>query len=826
MRKLFHLFLLFTPFVNAQDYAMSKADFEMHYPLPKDGKWCISSSSDSAVPVSKLYDTIHFCSSISGFPYFLAISENTYQLFDPGLEELSRGNYFDFLCHNDVLYIQRKNDWLEISLLTSQEKLIQADSIVAIDQIIYVFKNHKMGLIEYQTNIPPIYDRIAPFVDPNTAYSDDIYLVLNDGRFGVINQDGEVVIPPVASIVQLGKFGIIKYKVGTWKYLLPNKTILEPNGKEIHFYSDNLYKIYNSYRTKATLYENEEVIIKIGKYDDVFPLYGFWAVRKNGKIGLLNEKYDLIKEPFCDQIEVTHDFIVTSESEHIAYLKYLIGDKWGLMDRKGQIIFSANYSNILEVIETKGGLDIKIAIDGYVGVINESEEVIIPVEYDNVVRSGKGYTVQRNQLVGYRNSVGDEILKTSYTGYRRALAFGLSENSLMAFQNVKTITFVNMEAEILPLLPCIDFSYGNDMLKCYYFDRIEVHVIENGKITETTKYPQIRKVQFISSLKRANRYGRLGGFNETTLELNQQSGLYGARFKLKNGMGLKPTYPHCQESVFNDFFDGGTFEDSVLVFQFRNFPMLKTYRVFNWMNQSDGSFENDVILSSRIFILNDWYGGSCDCSVLRATRDMTWISPNKKDRIDPLIATNGLLYDERIDQIYQKVYVGGEFEFVPISDADISMMDYFNYLNNGRNVWFTSTEEAMLIMDPTKGVRFSKGKLAIRDTRDSWRVPFKYDVSEFKELGVFYAFKKEKGTTWNLCKDLETKDKFIENILSAEESSLNYGLIVEKKVGQTSKKAIYNIEMEAETKFLYDDIIPAGGFGYLVRIGQKYSYIL
>jgi hypothetical protein len=214
---------------------------------------------------------------------------------------------------------------------------------------------------------------------------------LDKGKYGLVDCTGKVILQPIASIIQHEQFGIIKYKELNWKYLFKDGKTVNPLGCEIHFYSENQYKIYDKDRTKGTLYSKHKIQTNTLIYDDIFPNIEmtYFTVRQNNKIGLLNNVFKLIIPPFCDQHE---------EIEKSNQLKYLIGEKWGVIDYNGKIITKANYHNILEIIKVDNQELYKVANNDKIGIIDKHETIIIPIEYQNLNQYEKGYVVQKGTI--------------------------------------------------------------------------------------------------------------------------------------------------------------------------------------------------------------------------------------------------------------------------------------------------------------------------------------------------------------------------------------------------------------------------------------------
>lgn len=832
MKHFFILSILVYSFSSFCQQRENQQNDQLFYPKEQEGKWFFSNLIDTINQTNSLYDTIHFCTYGYDPTYFIAVKNQNFDLFDSQLKRITTGKIADYLCTENNLFIKWQKEWTRYQFSENKLSYFQADSISTTNDLTYVFHQNKTGLIKENTFIPPTYYRLIPFEDHKQNYPTPLFLTLDKGKYGLIDQTGKTIIESIASIIQHEEFGILKYKEGNWKYLFPDGKIVDPLGCEIHIYSNKHYKIYDKKRSKGTFYVNHKILENIQMYDDIFPLNNsnYFAVKQNNKIGLLNTSFKLIIHPFCDQIEMIEAVRIGNSNEYndSKLLKYLIGEKWGIMDYNGTKIIEAKYDNILEIQKTENGLLFKIAMNEKVGLIDKQERVIIPIEYDNFGRFGNGYVVQNNKKIGYLDLHAKEVLKLEYNSFHSDFwKFGLDyKDHIIAFVKGNTYTLINWNAQQILPIPCIDYEYSNNIIKCYYKDRIEVHVMENGNSIELTTYPNIQSVNFYKEIKHS---GTLGGYPETRLELNQLTGLYGARYELKAGLGLSPTYTHRQKTMFSDWFEAGVIEDSTIIFTQNSFPTLTAYDLFNWMNCSGGRFHSSIILGTEIFNSSGSNRDSDDSYILYKNNPIQWLTSSNKDKVDKNIEAYGLLYNKQINSNFQEVYIGGEIKIVSIREADLSLIDYFNYLNAGENLWFADLEQAKKIMNPNLGVKFINGKVALRDTRDHNRIGFNYDIDEFigSNQWNYVRYKKTGQNTWTICNDLDFKKAPIDNLLSIQCSESQYKefIIIEKQIDNQTKKGIYSTNLKPITEVIYDNIIYAGSLGFLVQKDGAYFYI-
>lgn len=204
------------------------------------------------------------------------------------------------------------------------------------------------------------------------------YTVYEDGKFGVINNDGETVIEPTYDEM----------------IVIPN------NSKPIFICTYDVDDANGTYKTKAINEKNEEILTgydKIEAIDNFDSKQNIWyednvlRVSKNGKYGIIN--FDGQEVLPCEYDEITALKGVTSN------LIVKKDDNVGLVNEKGQTIIKTEYKNILTLKEGYKSEYIIVNEDNQYGLISTSGTVLIDPGFEEVKYLGSSnlYAVKEDE---------------------------------------------------------------------------------------------------------------------------------------------------------------------------------------------------------------------------------------------------------------------------------------------------------------------------------------------------------------------------------------------------------------------------------------------
>ena len=268
--------------------------------------------------------------------------------------------------------------------------------------------------------------------DKKKVKSYSYYTVYENGKFGVINNEGETVInPEYTEIVLIPNkdvpISICTYDLndqdGTYKTKVINQkneeifkeyskveAIDNFDSKQNIWYEDDVLRVEKDGKYGLINFEGKEVLPC--DYDEITALKGVTnnlLVKKDGKVGLVNEKGQTIvnteykdiktlKEGYKNEYIIVNDnnqygiisttgtVIIEPKYEDVKYLNnsemFAIKDAgvWKLINKDNQILIDGGYDNIIEA----KGENVVVEKGGKYGVVTTKNEEKIPVEYEQI----------------------------------------------------------------------------------------------------------------------------------------------------------------------------------------------------------------------------------------------------------------------------------------------------------------------------------------------------------------------------------------------------------------------------------------------------------
>ena len=268
--------------------------------------------------------------------------------------------------------------------------------------------------------------------DKKKVKSYSYYTVYENGKFGVINNEGETVInPEYTEIVLIPNKDVpifictydLNDQDGTYKTKVINQkneeifkeyskveAIDNFDSKQNIWYEDDVLRVEKDGKYGLINFEGKEVLPC--DYDEITALKGVTnnlLVKKDGKVGLVNEKGQTIvnteykdiktlKEGYKNEyiivdennqygiISTTGTVIIEPKYEDVKYLNnsemFAIKDAgvWKLINKDNQILIDGGYDNIIEA----KGENVVVEKGGKYGVVTTKNEEKIPVEYEQI----------------------------------------------------------------------------------------------------------------------------------------------------------------------------------------------------------------------------------------------------------------------------------------------------------------------------------------------------------------------------------------------------------------------------------------------------------
>ena len=268
--------------------------------------------------------------------------------------------------------------------------------------------------------------------DKKKVKSYSYYTVYENGKFGVINNEGETVInPEYTEIVLIPNKDVpifictydLNDQDGTYKTKVINQkneeifkeyskveAIDNFDSKQNIWYEDDVLRVEKDGKYGLINFEGKEVLPC--DYDEITALKGVTnnlLVKKDGKVGLVNEKGQTIvnteykdiktlKEGYKNEYIIVNDnnqygiisttgtVIIEPKYEDVKYLNnsemFAIKDAgvWKLINKDNKILIDGGYDNIIEA----KGENVVVEKGGKYGVVTTKNEEKIPVEYEQI----------------------------------------------------------------------------------------------------------------------------------------------------------------------------------------------------------------------------------------------------------------------------------------------------------------------------------------------------------------------------------------------------------------------------------------------------------
>ncbi len=246
----------------------------------------------------------------------------------------------------------------------------------------YIHKNGKVGLLNEKAEL--IADVIYDLFDRDYSEINDskqvIFRAKKNNQYGIINKKGEITLP-----IEYEEIGLFKGD---------NISMAKKNG---------LFGIIDSYGNIKLPFDYENIMSY--KDWDYFILQkgkDYGAIDKQNLNVILPTEYQAMKQCFYDEnkfIVKKNGFygIITRDKEAVIPIEYDEISNWveygpdehfivkngkhGLISREGKIVIPPSYDRIF----VDNGVLIKVQNNGLYGTINWKNEIIHPIEYENIL---------------------------------------------------------------------------------------------------------------------------------------------------------------------------------------------------------------------------------------------------------------------------------------------------------------------------------------------------------------------------------------------------------------------------------------------------------
>lgn len=357
-------------------------------------------------------------------------------VFSEGLAQVSNGSKWGYIDTKGKLVIPYRYDHAT-AFRYGRAQVKKGDKWTFVDK---TGKEYSM----FETNT--IYGVTHGFIPDVKGY---LFRYEKDGKVGIMNTDGKMVIPAKYDHMQLFHDGIVaayminKDRTKCKSYEL--KSFIDENGKEIvpmGFYDDvqdfsEGLAAVNKDGQYAVIDTTGKIVIPFGTYSGIGSFYeGVASARKNGKHGFINRKGEVVVPLIYDSSYWMEDGLATVKKD----------GKYGVVDKNGKEIVPCQYASVDYVGERFDNI-IMVGEGGKDTTYNPSGD---PESYDWISISNKKYGYISNTGVKLTDNIYD-YAELFYNGFAR-VAKGGNGGAGNHFKGGK-FGFVDMAGkEVVPLI--------------------------------------------------------------------------------------------------------------------------------------------------------------------------------------------------------------------------------------------------------------------------------------------------------------------------------------------------------------------------------------
>ena len=365
----------------------------------------------------------------------------------------------DILTENDIIVAEKNGKYGIFDADFKQIVPFNYDDIYRFlryyNKNILVYRiGYKYGLLDYRKNkeiTPPLYNDISPI----KPFSSNLFSFEQNGKYGVINQKGKILIQPVfddigynfssnlLSAKKGGKYGFVNKK---------GKFVINPIFSFVFDFKEGKAVFCDSIsqKRKCGIIDGKgDIIVK--------PIYDYignnnaekniYIIKQGDKYGVINDKMKLILEPVYD--EISKDY--REDADAFTAKK---GNKYGFIDQNGKLFIDLKYDGAGVFI---GGIA-PVLLNGKWGLINLKDEVISDFKYIGWVESFKngvakyhkcstsriGYTCFQD---GYIDKQGNIFIEPIYKG----IEYLFGNKAIAVFNGSKYLIDIKTQEEIKKL---------------------------------------------------------------------------------------------------------------------------------------------------------------------------------------------------------------------------------------------------------------------------------------------------------------------------------------------------------------------------------------
>lgn len=313
-----------------------------------------------------------------------------------------------------IIIVQNENDVWEYRNLDNE----------LIKELKYDHVELRYGVIVSEKGKSTIFNNVSlnTVVEHNFEWSlayDDFFIFQQDDKYGVMDYEKKLIAEPIYDKLQYAEDG--EYFMVTY------------NGK-YGCYTKDMQEIIPCQFEEAYLFGED----------------GLTIAGINGKQCVINKKGQIVIAPIYNAL----GGIIGHE-----YIKALKGEKWGLLNKKGDICLDFIYDEIVQLSVSGGAEYIRVIDDEKgSGLFNKNLEMLLPVKYKEIGYSEEYeciYAVDQNDIRHYFDKSGKELFPVYYGASK------LSDDGLVSVNSGEGFTIYDIGGDAVRY-----FEYKN--VGCFY----------------------------------------------------------------------------------------------------------------------------------------------------------------------------------------------------------------------------------------------------------------------------------------------------------------------------------------------------------------------
>lgn len=348
----------------------------------------------------------------------------------------------------------------------------------------------------------------------------DVYLVSDGQHFGLMRTNEDLLKCKAKTIQPFNAEWCRYWETDYWKYLrYADGFEIDPHGEDVLFYSEQNWKVFHADRTRATLYLLNGTQVFDQEYEDYFLFRdGRIAVRRNGKIGVINRSGEVVVPLQFEQVDLLG---------HSNY-RVLQDGRWYLTDFSGTVLNPQGFDFIMESKVFFGVSNqesfYEIHEKNAIGVISESGEVVLPPNYQSIDLQGDFFLLRNSEGVAVANLEGKLLSSYKYQGYK---AYG---SFMLLYYDKHNKDIYSVKGKLNKQL-FSDYVQFDEVLKVYANNYMELLVLEEDKQTLAERQIYKGPISFqVNEWGKDTLFQKLNfGYSHSHLEEHQLSGYFGYR---------------------------------------------------------------------------------------------------------------------------------------------------------------------------------------------------------------------------------------------------------------------------------------------------------